>query len=304
MRSCYLVDSNHHMRIESNKGVVTSSHIKDFDGGSPVTFVRFLTSDSSFASAFEDGTIRIWKRTHDAPVHILRGHMGAITRMIAYPDGTRLISASRDMTVRIWDTETGEQLYIFERFSEYPSVLNLSPDLSRLRTACARSGELLIWNLDDGSLISELDASQTGGVKQMPNITDHDGKMITCGGDGKIRTWTQDGSLLTTLAVWDEHEPIRGVVYIGEKLAVVAGSLGGWVQVWDWENQVPLFKLEEPLQMVYTIISDGKKVGVTSHASLPGPVESDAPRDWVSAVTSRIQVWDMKDIRKAAAKDK
>lgn len=284
--------------------MTTSTHIKDFDGGCPVSFVRFLTPDTSFASAFEDGTIRLWTRTHDAPVHVLRDHTGPITQMITYLDGTRLISASRDGTVRIWDTETGEQLYIFEGFSEYPSVLNLSPDLSRLRTACARSGDLFIWNLDDGSLISELDASQTGGVKQMPDITDHGGKMVTCGVDGKIRTWTQDGSLLTTLAVCDEPEPIRGVVYIGEKLAVVAGSLGGWVQVWDWKNRVPLFKLEEPLQMVYTIISDGKKVGVTSHARLPGPVESDAPKDWVSAVTSRIQVWDMEDIRKAAGKDK
>lgn len=266
--------------------------------------MRFLTPDSYFASAFEDGTIRLWKRTQDAPVHVLRGHTGPITRVIAYPDGTRLVSASLDGTVRIWDTETGEQLYIFEGFSEHPLVLHLSPDLSRLRTACAGSGELSIWNLDDGSLISELDSSQTGGVKQMSQITDRDGKMVTCGVDGRIRTWTQDGSPLTTLAVSDEHEPIRGVNFIGEKLAVVAGSSGGWVQVWDWENQVLLFKLEEPLQMVYTIISDGKKVGVTSHANLPDPTESDAPKDWVSAVTSRVQVWDMEDIRKAADKDR
>lgn len=164
MQILCLVAANPRMGIESNMGIVTSSHIKDFDGGSPVSFVQFLTPDSSFASAFQDGTIRLWKRTYDAPVHVLRGHTGPITRMIVYSDGTRIVSASRDGTVRIWDTETGEQLCIFEGFSDHPLLLSLSPDLSRLRTTCARSGELCIWNLDDGSLISELDTSQTGGV--------------------------------------------------------------------------------------------------------------------------------------------
>ena len=261
-----------------------------------------LLQDSSFASPFVDGTIRLWKCKHDAPVRVLRGHEGPITWIIADTNGARLISASQDETVRVWDTETGEQLHILEGHSAYPSVLNLSPDLSRLRTACDSSGEFCVWKLDDGSLVSKLDPYQTGGVRQMPQITDLDGKMATCGVDGGIRTWSQDGSLVTTLAV--RNEPVRGVVYIGEKLAVIAESLGGRVQVWDWKNQVPLFDLEEPLRMVYTIAtpSDGKKVGVTSHDRLQGPAKSDAPEDWLSAVTSRIQVWDMEDIRKVATK--
>lgn len=213
-------------------------------GGSPVLSVLFLDPDSSFASGFEDGTIRLWKRTQDEPIHILRGHNGQITRMIVYPDGTRLISTANDGTVRVCDTATGQQVHLLDGHADYSSVLSVSPDLTRLRSSCGRTGHLCIWDLEDGTLVAKIDPA----VRQMPQISDVQGQMVTSGVDGKIRTWTRDGVLVKTVEAGSV--PIRGIVHFGEKLAVVAGSGDGRVRVWDWEKEEPLFDLDDPLRMV------------------------------------------------------
>src|SRR5262249_44463073 len=40
----------------------------------------------------------------------LEGHTGAVTGIMLEPDGTRIASASTDMTVRIWNARNGEEL--------------------------------------------------------------------------------------------------------------------------------------------------------------------------------------------------
>jgi WD40 repeat protein len=82
--------------------------------GSIVYGVAFNPSGTRLAAGCSDNTIRLWdigvarraggKEARDAEVAELRGHDAYVHAVDWSPDGTRLISASGDGTVRVWDS--------------------------------------------------------------------------------------------------------------------------------------------------------------------------------------------------------
>ena len=62
------------------------------------------------ASAGEDSIVNVWdSRSGGAPVRSFRGHTGLVSSVAFTADGRRLISGSRDHTVKVWDvTALGE----------------------------------------------------------------------------------------------------------------------------------------------------------------------------------------------------
>ena len=41
------------------------------------------------------------------PLRELKGHTNAVTSLVFSPDGTRILTGSRDQTAKIWDGPTG-----------------------------------------------------------------------------------------------------------------------------------------------------------------------------------------------------
>ena len=55
------------------------------------------------ASAGEDSTVKVWDSHTGKLVRSFRGHTGLVSSLAFSPDGRRLISGSRDHTVKVWD---------------------------------------------------------------------------------------------------------------------------------------------------------------------------------------------------------
>jgi WD40 repeat protein len=87
--------------------------------GSIVYLVAFNPSGTRLAAGCADNTIRLWdvgvarraggKEAPDAEVAELRGHDAYVHAVDWSPDGTRLISASGDHTVRVWDSLSAQE---------------------------------------------------------------------------------------------------------------------------------------------------------------------------------------------------
>jgi WD domain, G-beta repeat len=78
---------------------------------------------------------------------VLQGHADTITAAIFSPDGTRIATASRDDTVRIWSADTGAELKVLK--NPKPSGIDLSHDGTRVLISSADSSTR-IWDVATG----------------------------------------------------------------------------------------------------------------------------------------------------------
>ena len=62
----------------------------------------------------------------------LEGHLGEVLSVSYSPDGTKIISGSRDKTIKIWDANTGECLKTLEGHSLDVNSVAYSPDGTKI----------------------------------------------------------------------------------------------------------------------------------------------------------------------------
>ena len=66
---------------------------------------------------------------------VLLGHRGVVESVAYSPDGSQIVTASLDKTVRIWDANTGMQLALLTGHDDLIETASYSPDGTRVVTA-------------------------------------------------------------------------------------------------------------------------------------------------------------------------
>ena len=82
---------------------------------STVTSLRYFPSSKVFLTAGADFTLTIRSTDLDKPndpARVLRGHTRAITSIAIVARGRNIISSSQDGSVRLWDAESREQIWV------------------------------------------------------------------------------------------------------------------------------------------------------------------------------------------------
>jgi WD40 repeat protein len=77
----------------------------------------------------------------DVAVFPQLGHSGMVSSVAFSPDGKRLVSASQDYTIKIWDMENGRELRTLTGHDKEVKSVSWSPD-----------GEFIVSGSDDGTL--------------------------------------------------------------------------------------------------------------------------------------------------------
>jgi WD40 repeat protein len=164
----------------------------------------------------------------------LRGHAGAIQSVAWSPDGKWLASASRDHTVRVWDTVKGGLLLSYLGHSSQVYTVAWSPNGKQLASA---GGDRTVQVWDASSEKSPLLSYQFHTQLVREVSWSPDGKQLASASDDKtVRVW--DASNGKTLVSYTGHAShVLSVAWSPDgKWIASAGDDDKTVQVWDASN--------------------------------------------------------------------
>jgi len=91
-------------------------------------------------------------------LNTLEGHTDGVVSVSYSPDGRRLVSASRDRTIRLWDATTGELLNTLEGLGHLDNCgggLAYSPDGGML--VSTNDHTIHLWDAATGELLNTLE---------------------------------------------------------------------------------------------------------------------------------------------------
>ena len=163
---------------------------------------------------------------------VLEGHTEAVNSAAFSPDGSRIVTASDDGTVRIWDARSHATIRTLHPSASRVLSAAYDPDGTRIVTAGSR-GSVEIWNADTGEKVEELQGHR-GTVWSAAWSADGD-RIVTAGHDGTARVWNARSG--DEVAVFTGH---RGNVYDASfspnGKRVVSASHDGSARVWDAET--------------------------------------------------------------------
>lgn len=104
--------------------------------GSAVKSLKFNNEGSVLFAGTEDRILEAWSISAEQPQMVARmeGHTGPILDLDIIDGGKRLVSVSDDETVRIWDTESGNQIVSLPGHSGTVRSVAVVPGLDRMIT--------------------------------------------------------------------------------------------------------------------------------------------------------------------------
>lgn len=230
----------------------------------------------------DNGVIGIWDLSSQQRLSTLSGHDDYITACLT-TSSAKIVSASRDGSVRVWDLETTECNHVLEAEARLPTA-RATPEHRWINAivvlhggtqilAAAGDGSMAHWDIETGRCIRVFGAGQ-GRVDAMALL--HDDQYVLCG--------MADGSV----AIWDVVQAVRVLVFRAHEgaVSVLTNMAGGRrILTASQDSTIALWELGRPQ---YLSSREAHRGPVTACAMTPDG------RTAVSASGDKsLKVWDV-----------
>ncbi|KAG7191771.1 uncharacterized protein KQ657_002736 [Scheffersomyces spartinae] len=200
--------------------------------------------------------------------YILRqqGHFDTMNKCVYSPDGSRIVTASDDGKIKVWDVASGFCLYTFSEHTSNVTDLVFSKK-GNVLFSCSLDGTVRAWDLIRFRNFRVLTAATR--VQFTCVAVDPSGEIVVAGSQDlfEVYVWSvQTGQLLDSL---QGHEgPISCVSFGAENGVLASSSWDQTVRVWDVFNRGEQVR-NEPISVESDVLSlvvrpDGKELAVST----------------------------------------
>ena len=264
--------------------VETGKQMSRLDGHTRVVDVLTFSPDGKMlASGDASGEIRLWsigaggdqlslprllggitgkgKPLSDNPA--LTEHKRPIEALAFNADGTTLVSASRDTTIRLWDVDTRNPHLMIAGHTESIKALTFLGDGKTLVSGSSDC-TLRLWN-------TETQDQQLTSVKHRWSALDfafsQDGETVALGSPGSnVRLWNTGTGDVTTTFKTAHQGYVNAVTFSPDDKILASGSRGGTVELWDVQSQrrITILSGHKNEIQVLAFSPDGKTVATAA----------------------------------------
>jgi WD40 repeat protein len=180
----------------------------------------------------------------------LEGHESSINSVAYTPDGAHVVTASSDMTVRLWETAGGKEIRVLSGHTGQVTSVTVDPS-GRMVLSGAADNAIRLWDLPRPDPLLQL-AEGTEGLLRGMGISP-DAKLLVTGGDDMIvRVWSLVDSK-EQYQLKGHREKILEIAYRADGNQLASSDQAGVVKLWDPLQRSEIHQLgahEGPLRLL------------------------------------------------------
>ncbi|PFH46478.1 hypothetical protein AMATHDRAFT_88311 [Amanita thiersii Skay4041] len=192
----------------------------------------------------------------------LKGHHGPITSVSLSSDGTRIVTGSTDDTIRIWDANTGAEVFPpLIGHTDSVFCVAISPDGGRIASG-SRDKTIRIWDANTGKETPPALIGHEGWVKSVSFSADGK-KLVSGSADQTIRIWNLETRKIMHSPIRGHESDVQSVCFTPDNKRIVSGSDDKTVRIWDartGKELLPPLRGHESLVQCISISPDGTKI--------------------------------------------
>jgi hypothetical protein len=188
-------------------------------------------------------TAYVLQMTRSQPATLLRvleGQMGTVRCLVFTPDGRRLTTGGDDQIIRVWNVDTGQQLFSLSGHTSAIKSLAVKSDGSTLASA-SDDQTIKLWNLGNGQELRTLKGhtSYLNAVVFSP-----DGQLLaSAGADQTIRLWDLNtGQEIRILTGHSSY--VNAISFSPDGQLLASASADRTIKLWNVQTGELLHTLE------------------------------------------------------------
>ena len=194
----------------------------------------------------------------DPCITTFTGHSLEVEGCTFSPDGAKVVSASRDTTLKLWEAETGAVIRTFTGHSETVYGCAFSPDGTKVVSASSDK-TLKLWEVETGAVIRTFTGHSKGvyGCAFSPDGT----KVVSASGDYTLKLWdVETGAVIRTFT--GHSAGVYGCAFSPDGTKVVSALGDTTLKLWEVETGTEIRTFTGHSKGVYgcAFSPDGTKV--------------------------------------------
>ncbi len=179
-------------------------------------------------------------RLHFSFCKILKGHKKCVNSVAFSPDGSQIVTASNDKTIKTWDVTTGELLQEFHGHTDWVRTAVFAHKGQHIFSA-SWDKSVIKWDARTGNK-SQVFKKEIGSVNSA-TLSPNDQKLVLASADNTIRIWDSYTGLQQ--AMFCGHtDAVKSAIYSPIGLQVISASNDKTVRIWNIITNEQLLLLE------------------------------------------------------------